>query len=200
MCTSDLLLSDDWLTSLFDADTVWVTPLDFRLTAISHFRSLRIYCTRAMPLLDDIVAGFSEQKLITTKVISSSSFIWQVNVLHDKLQAMMKGTIRSTRTSQFLSAIIAHSNIHSVLHTNAFRFSQAGSNIYTTIVNAYPVHSNTSLHNVSDLRSINHLSLIDRSLFRTGRKIFLSVIQSTMSPILLLSIHGLEIIDHIGKG
>lgn len=156
MCTSELLLSNDWLASLFNPDTIWLTPLDFRLTAVYHFRMLRIYCTRAMPLLDDIVAGFGEQQLITTKVMSPTSFAWQVNVLHDKLQAMMKGTIRTTRTSQFLSAVIAHSNLHSVIHTNDFRFSEPGSNIYTTIVNAYPLHHNTSLTNVRDFQSIIH--------------------------------------------
>lgn len=144
MCTSDLFLSNEWVASLFNPNTIRMTPLDFRLTAVYHFRMLGIFCARAMPLLDDIVAGFSEQQLITTKVVSSTSFAWQVNALSDKLETMMKGTILTTRTSQFVSALIAHSGMHSVLHTNAFRFSRPGSNTYDTVITAYPLNKNTS--------------------------------------------------------
>lgn len=144
-----MLVSTKWIESLFNENTVRLSPLDFRLTATSQFRLLALMCSFTNITINDLTNAFLQQQLVDAHMISRTSFQTQAGSLLSKLDAILDLSVRGFRAAQVVMIIVNENRIHSVFHTNAFHLSAPGSNTYTILENYYPIYDNASFNTVS---------------------------------------------------
>jgi hypothetical protein len=86
ICSSDFI-TQEWFNSVFS--TANLTYSDFRLTALAHFQLLDSLCQLANATLVNARSSFLTTKFVSTKIISSDSFLQQI---HAAIQAFQLNT------------------------------------------------------------------------------------------------------------
>jgi hypothetical protein len=149
ICSSDLI-SDEWIASLYNAETTTITPLDFRLIAVPVFRLIAVQCEFFKANIDSIRDVISSERLVSSRVLSEATFDGQVKTIHEKFNAYMVATVVSSYYGKLIMLIIRLGGFASAINTNIFQMSVPGSDEYQYFNNFYPIHDNATSVNVSD--------------------------------------------------
>jgi hypothetical protein len=148
ICSSDLL-SEKWITSLYNPEVIKMTPLDFRLTASSVFRLIASQCRffkESVSILRDVV---SSERLVSSHALSEAAFNGQIKAIHDKFIAHMFAASISSNFGKLAMVGMRLGGFPSAIGTNSFLMSLPGSNKYKFLNNIYPIHENVTSINVS---------------------------------------------------
>ena len=154
------MLSTRWIASLFKIEAARMTPLDFRLIAPAMFRLLAIECTTLAATVNNVSAAFLVGQLVGKNLISRQSLEAQAQALVANLRGKMFGAPASTRTGELFIIAVQLGRMFSAVHTNGFILSVPGSNEYQAVDNYYPLHSNASFGNVSDVAHVSQKSFL----------------------------------------
>ncbi|CAF3918964.1 unnamed protein product, partial [Rotaria sp. Silwood1] len=135
VCSSDLI-SEEWISSLFNVTTSNYYPLDFRLMASAQFQVLSAVCRIVRNIVSDAVNEFSATIFVSPRAVSRTVFDTYTDTLVDQFN---KTTLENFRTlNDFISSIIDESRLISALRTNFYTRSVPGSDHYTTFSCIYP--------------------------------------------------------------
>jgi hypothetical protein len=148
VCSSDLV-SEEWIASLYTAQTTKTTPLDFRLMAIPVFRLIAVQCNFFKESIDSIRDVVSSERIVSSQVLSEASFDGQVKIIREKFIGYMTAALLSTAYSDMFMIILRLSSLSSAVNTNTFQISVPGSDVYQVLNNLYPIHENVTSINVS---------------------------------------------------
>jgi hypothetical protein len=148
ICSSDLL-SEKWITSLFNPEVTKMTPLDFRLTAAPVFRLIASQCKyfkESISVFRDIL---SSERLVSSQALSEAAFDDQVKALQEKFIAFLLSAATSSHYGKLAMLAVRLGSYTSAISTNSFLMSLPGSNKYEFLNNIYPIHDNVTSINVS---------------------------------------------------
>ncbi|CAF3888438.1 unnamed protein product [Rotaria sp. Silwood1] len=135
VCSSDLI-SEEWISSLFNVTTSNYYPLDFRLMASAQFQVLSALCRIVRNIVSDAVNEFSATIFVSPRALSRTIFDTYTDTLVDQFN---KTTLENFRTlNGFISSIIDESRFISALRTNFYTRSVPDSGNYTTFSGIYP--------------------------------------------------------------
>ena len=76
ICTS-VFVSDEWINLLFNPNSSYFIPFDFRAIAHGHFRTLSTLCSFATRSMHDAIVGLATDTLLTPQIIRPESLIEQ---------------------------------------------------------------------------------------------------------------------------
>jgi hypothetical protein len=151
ICSSDLIL-DEWIHSLFNADTIRMISLDFRLIAASVFRLIAAQCTYFIESIESKRTRFSFVPLVSSHVLSRASFNTRANDFIEKfIKELVHGVISSKASSELTMSFIRQCDLASAIHTNVFTMIVPGSNRYRRVNNFYPIHGNATFDDVIEV-------------------------------------------------
>jgi hypothetical protein len=148
ICSSDLI-SEKWITSLYNPEVKKMTPLDFRLTATSVFRSIASQCRLFKESIDIVRGILSSERLVSSQALSEAAFDVQVRALREKFIAHLLAESVSSYFGKMAMIAVRIAGYPSVIGTNSFLMSLPGSNKYEFLNNIYPIHDNVTSINVS---------------------------------------------------
>ncbi|CAF4813981.1 unnamed protein product, partial [Rotaria sp. Silwood2] len=135
VCSSNLI-SEEWVSSLFNVTTSNYYPLDFRLTASAQFQVLSALCRIVRNIVYDALNEFSTTIFVSPRALSRTVFDTYTDTLVDQFN---KTTLENFRIlNGFISSIIDESHFISALRTNFYTRSVPGSDNYTTFSAVYP--------------------------------------------------------------
>ncbi|CAF4659002.1 unnamed protein product, partial [Rotaria sp. Silwood2] len=135
VCSSDLI-SEEWVSSLFNVTTSNYYPLDFRLMASPQFQVLSALCRIVRNIVYDALNEFSATVFLSPRALSPTIFDTYTGTLVDQFK---KTTLENFRTlNGFISSIIDESRFISALRTNFYTISVPGSDNYATFSSIYP--------------------------------------------------------------
>ena len=149
-------MSPEWIASLINADTIRLTPLDFRASAAAQFRLLRMICWIASTLISNEYAEFIQGQFVTDRVLQSTLFAEEADALIKKFSVATKLALNGDRSVNVIMFVIIQSHFHPAIGTDAIQLSEAGSNVFEQIINFYPQHENATIINVSCLTKTQH--------------------------------------------
>ncbi|CAF3229739.1 unnamed protein product [Rotaria sp. Silwood2] len=134
VCSSDLI-SEEWVSSLFNVTTSNYYPLDFRLMASAQFQVLSALCRIVRNIVSDAVNEFSATIFVSPSALSRTVFDTYTDTLVDQFN---KTTLENFRIlNGFISFIIGEGHFISALRTNFYTRSVPGSDKYTTFSGIY---------------------------------------------------------------
>jgi hypothetical protein len=148
ICSSDLI-SEKWITSLYNPEVTKMTPLDFRLTAAPVFRLIATQCRffkESVIIIRDVL---SSERLVSSQALSEAAFDGQVKAIHDKFTAHLFAAAISSNFGKMTMVGMRLGGFPSAIGTNSFLMSLPGSNKYEFLNNIYPIHDNVTSINVS---------------------------------------------------
>jgi len=143
------LISSKWIASLFNSETMRITPLDFRLTAAAQFRMLALMCTSSMKMVDQIKGSFINGKLVSAQLLSRNSFDDQIKAIVNKFSATLAMSVKPDNAAQRIMLATTQSLIYSAIQIDAFEIWEPGSNQPRTVSNFYPRYDYSSFTNVN---------------------------------------------------
>lgn len=146
---SSAFISEEWIASLFNENTLKLTPLDFRLSAAAQFRTLAYICAFSATSITNYQIEFAMEQLVSARVLPQASFEEQVNVLVTKFHALMYTRVIPKFGVELIMRVIDQARIYSALHTNGFTTSIPGSNEYPVIDGFYPLRDDVNYTTVS---------------------------------------------------
>jgi hypothetical protein len=109
ICSSDFI-KQAWFNSIFTTENF--TYSDFRLTALAHFQLLESLCQLANATLVNARSSFLTEKFVSTKVISSNSFLQQIQAFQLNTQSSfirLLQLIRDTTSGNALMTVYTSS-------------------------------------------------------------------------------------------
>jgi hypothetical protein len=148
ICSSDLI-SDKWITSLYNPEVTKMTPLDFRLTAAPVFRLIATQCRFFKDSINVVRGILSSERLVSSQALSEAAFDVQVKALNDKFYAHLFAAGISSYFGKMVMLAVRLGGYPSAIGTNSFLMSLPGSNKYEFLNNIYPIHENVTSINVS---------------------------------------------------
>jgi hypothetical protein len=134
---------------LFNKETAFLTPLDFRLTAAAQFRLLSTMCSLSSNSIIKVQSGFFTEQLVNPRAASLTSFSDQANALTKKFYASLDTQLTGSHGAQLFMTTIDTSAFFSALYTNQFETSVPGSGVYHAVPNGYPLYDNVTFNSVS---------------------------------------------------
>jgi hypothetical protein len=148
ICSSDLL-SEKWITSLFNPEVTKMTPLDFRLTAAPVFRLIASQCKFFKESIDIVRGILSSERLVSSQALSEAAFDVQVRALQEKFIAYLLAGATSSHYGKLAMLAVRLGGYTSAIGTNSFLVDLPISNKYEFLNNIYPIHENVTSINVS---------------------------------------------------
>jgi hypothetical protein len=148
ICSSDLI-SEKWITSLYNPEVIKMTPLDFRLTAASVFRLIASQCRYFKESISITRDVLSSERLVSSQALSEAAFDGQVRALQEKFIAHLLAAAVSSYFGKMAMIAVRMGGYTSAIGTNSFLMSLPGSNKYEFLNNIYPIHDNVTSINVS---------------------------------------------------
>ncbi|CAF2761494.1 unnamed protein product [Rotaria sp. Silwood2] len=135
VCSSDFV-SEEWFSSLFNANTSNYYPLDFRLMASAQFQVLSVLCRTSRQAVIDAVHGFAATTILSPNAMSRDVLNSYVGTSIEQFQ---KNTLDSFGSYyHFVSSFIEEHRFISALRTNFYTRSVPGTNISVTFSAIYP--------------------------------------------------------------
>ncbi|CAF2946098.1 unnamed protein product [Rotaria sp. Silwood2] len=135
VCSSDFV-SEEWFSSVFNANTSNYYPLDFRLMASAQFQVLSVLCRTSRQAVIDAVHGFAATTILSPNAMSRDVLNSYVGTSIEQFQ---KNTLDSFGSYyHFVSSFIEEHRFISALRTNFYTRSVPGTNISVTFSAIYP--------------------------------------------------------------
>jgi hypothetical protein len=119
ICLTDLI-SEKWITSLYNPEVTKMTPLDFRRTAAPVFRLIETQCRYFKKSISIIRDVLSSERLTNSQALSEAAFDVQVRALREKFIDHLFAEAISSYFSKIAMAAMRLDSYPTAVATNSF--------------------------------------------------------------------------------